>query len=134
MLTKTNLALLLLIYKRKLFPDFAPRHPGLPPSLSTPGPIRICLTVTLRQPEESSDPAPRVADWFCVVDRSPATTEEQWTLADGSVVLSLSATRSDATAVADLSGIDVVQYAQLTKADQSALRQHIESRAPSPGQ
>ena len=75
-----------------------------------------------------------MTDWFCVVDCSPATTEEQWTLADGSVVLSLSATQSDATAVADLSGIDVVQYAQLTKDDQSALRQHIESRAPSPGQ
>ncbi|WP_263835644.1 hypothetical protein [Salinibacter sp.] len=66
-----------------------------------------------------------MTDWFCVVDRSPATTEEQWALADGSVVLSLSATRSDAMAVADLDGIGVVRYTHLSDPDRAALRRHL---------
>ncbi|WP_251921930.1 hypothetical protein [Salinibacter ruber] len=66
-----------------------------------------------------------MTDWFCVVDRSPAAAEEQWTLADGSVVLTLSATRADAMAVADLDGVGIVRYAHLSDPDRAALRRHL---------
>ena len=66
-----------------------------------------------------------MTDWFCVVDRAPATTEGQCTLADGSVVLSFSATRSDAAAVADLDGIGIIRYTQLSGPDRSAFRNYL---------
>jgi len=66
-----------------------------------------------------------VTDWFCVVDRSPAAAEEQWALADGSVVLTLSATRADAMAVADLDGVGIVRYGHLSDSDRAALRRHL---------
>ncbi|MBB4089791.1 hypothetical protein GGP91_001970 [Salinibacter ruber] len=66
-----------------------------------------------------------MTDWFCVVDRAPTTTEGQCTLTDGSVVLTLSATRADAVAVADLAGIGIVRYAHLSDPDRAALRRHL---------
>lgn len=88
-------------------------------------PVRIHLTVSLRQTEKPPVPRP-VTDWFCVVDRAPATTRNQCTLADGSVVLGFSATRSDAAAVADLEGMSIVPYGQLTESDQATLLPYID--------
>lgn len=113
----------------EILSEFAARPSTCTPSHRPRRPVRFQLTVSLRQPEESPAPTyPPATDWFFVVDRVPTMTEDQCTLGDGSVVLSLSATPADARAVAPLDGIDIVRYAQMSEADRSVLRQHLARR------
>lgn len=63
-----------------------------------------------------------------MVDLAPVSTDGYFTLADGSVVLSISATETDADAVAELEDIGVVRYFQLGEDERQALRERVNNQ------
>ncbi len=89
--------------------------------------------VVARQTEEhSTDPSHRIIRWFYIVDLEATATEEQHALRDGSVVLSLSATKADADAVAAFDELGVVYYTELSEAERQRMRARIDESRHSP--